>query len=329
MLKMYKVVVSILLLLFFVEGPASGLSNLRVSVPSIVLRGDTTSFNCSWDMEPVDKVWAVKWYRGNFEIFRFIADEQPPTKIFKLDNFDVDGLLSDGKTLWLRNVNFHNSGQYSCEVVADKTFLTLIKAAHMQVVDLPDEKPRITGIKEKYQIGETMEALCTSWQSHPPANLTWFINEEKAREDYLRPQKVREEYDDTFTSVLGLRFEISRHHFKHGAIKLKCSSSLLTIYWQSSMVELQEASPRLGRVMGVGQEPGSDTIEDMDSVNNPISVSNGIKSDKKGESKSKDENTGIELAGEPWPVASNSNVIYYNLISKALLICYLLRFICC
>ena len=45
--------------------------------------------------------------------------------------------------------------------------------------DLPDEKPRITGIKEKYQIGETMEALCTSWQSHPPANLTWFINEEK------------------------------------------------------------------------------------------------------------------------------------------------------
>ena len=48
-------------------------------------------------------------------------------------------------------------------------------------IDLPDEKPRITGIKEKYQIGETLEALCTSWQSHPPANLTWFINEEKVR----------------------------------------------------------------------------------------------------------------------------------------------------
>ena len=124
----------------------------------------------------------------------------------------------------------------------------------MQVVDLPDEKPRITGIKEKYQIGETLEALCTSWQSHPPANLSWFINEEKvislfraqnsqkdcsqARDDYLRPQKIREEYDDTFTSVLGLRFEISRHHFKAGVIKLKCSSSLLTIYWQSSMVSV-------------------------------------------------------------------------------------------
>ena len=52
----------------------------------------------------------------------------------------------------------------------------------------------------------------------------------------MRPQKIREEYDDTFTSVLGLRFEISRHHFRQGVIRLKCSSSLLTIYWQSSMV---------------------------------------------------------------------------------------------
>ena len=58
----------------------------------------------------------------------------------------------------------------------------------------------------------------------------------QARDDYLRPQKIREEYDDTFTSVLGLRFEISRHHFRQGVIRLKCSSSLLTIYWQSSMV---------------------------------------------------------------------------------------------
>ena len=33
------------------------------------------------------------------------------------------------------------------------------------ILDLPDEKPRITGIKEKYQIGETLEALCTSWHS--------------------------------------------------------------------------------------------------------------------------------------------------------------------
>ena len=48
-------------------------------------------------MEPVDKVWAVKLYIGNFEIIQFISDEQPPPKIFKLDIFDVDVSLNEFK----------------------------------------------------------------------------------------------------------------------------------------------------------------------------------------------------------------------------------------
>ena len=75
--------------------------------------------------------------------------------------------------------------------------------------------------------------------------------------------------------------------------------------------------------MGVGQEPGSDTIEDTDSVNNAISVSDGLKSDKEGVVKSRSKNTRIELAGEPWPVASNSNVIYSNYVFIAFLSFYL------
>ena len=79
--------------------------------------------------------------------------------------------------------------------------------------------------------------------------------------------------------------------------------------------------------MGVGQEPSSDTIENTDSVNNPISVSDGLKSDKK--SKNKNDKTGIELAGEPWPVASNSNVIFSYLNWNILLISYLLKSLSC
>ncbi len=44
--------------------------------------------------------------------------------------------------------------------------------------DLPDKKPRITGTKDSYSVGESIKATCTSWQSHPAANLTWFINAE-------------------------------------------------------------------------------------------------------------------------------------------------------
>ena len=77
--------------------------------------------------------------------------------------------------------------------------------------------------------------------------------------------------------------------------------------------------------MGVGQEPGSDTSQDTDSVNNPISVSDGINGDKKGEGKVKTENSDVELAGDPWPVSSNSNVIINKLTFTILLTGLLLR----
>lgn len=81
-------------------------------------------------------------------------------------------------------VDFVNSGAYSCEVIADTTFHTLIETKEMLVIDLPDDKPRITGVNENgYKIGDSIQATCTSWQSNPPANLTWFINGEPVSDE--------------------------------------------------------------------------------------------------------------------------------------------------
>jgi len=307
---MERLLITAIIFIATIKGPARCLSNLRVSVPSVIMRGENVNFSCNWDQDPVDRIWAVKWYRGNIEIFRFIKDETPPTKVFPLDHFDVDGLLSDGRNLWLRKVNLHNSGKYSCEVITDHTFHTLEKSAHMQVVDLPDEKPRITGTKDKYRLGEQLEAMCTSWQSHPPANLTWFINEEPARQEYLRPQKIREEYDDTFTSVLGLRFEIGSHHFQSGSITLKCTSSLLTIYWQSTTIELREASPRWSPVM----ESGGGTGDSVTPKNNPV---------KNNPDKQPHQDV-MEVDHLPRPVASN---LPQKLMANKLVICFVLAYV--
>ena len=65
----------------------------------------------------------------------------------------------------------------------------------------------------------------------------------QAREGYLQRHQLREEFDGTFTTVLGLHFDVSGHHFRpDGKMTLKCTSSMLSIYWQSrevrfSMVE--------------------------------------------------------------------------------------------
>ena len=41
---------------------------------------------------------------------------------------------STGNTMVLNSVNFANSGAYSCEVIADTTFHTLIQTKHMLVI---------------------------------------------------------------------------------------------------------------------------------------------------------------------------------------------------
>lgn len=43
---------------------------------------------------------------------------------------------------------------------------------------LPDEGPRITGGRPRYQIGDAVRVNCTSGRSKPAALLNWFINGE-------------------------------------------------------------------------------------------------------------------------------------------------------
>ena len=71
-----------------VSVPASGLSNLRVSIPDNVARGSDVAFNCSFNLQD-EELYAVKWYRGNYEIFRYVPSEAPAIKTFHLEGFNI------------------------------------------------------------------------------------------------------------------------------------------------------------------------------------------------------------------------------------------------
>jgi len=49
---------------------------------------------------------------------------------------------------------------------------------YLFAIEIPSLKPTISAIKEEYKLGERINPMCTSWNSHPPANLSWFINGE-------------------------------------------------------------------------------------------------------------------------------------------------------
>lgn len=44
-------------------------------------------------------------------------------------------------------------------------------------VEVPENRPIIHGIKQRYQVGDSLRANCTSKNSKPAANLTWTIND--------------------------------------------------------------------------------------------------------------------------------------------------------
>lgn len=237
--------------LAYLKVPAESLKDLRVHIPETVIRGSNAVFNCTFNFDEDETLYAIKWYRGTYEIFRYIPSDMPQLKRFPLSGYNVSMQRSNGNTMVLDRVDFINSGAYSCEVIADQTFHTLIETKHMLVIDLPDKKPSITGLPNsmKAGVGDGVDATCTSWQSNPPANLSWFINGEPASDKYLNRHTVREEYDGTFTSVLGLDItSLEKYHFINGKVTLKCTSSMLSVYWQSHQVQIKESTPHQSQI---------------------------------------------------------------------------------
>lgn len=115
---------------------------------------------------------------------------------------------------------------------------------------LPDEEPKITGGRRRYQIGDTVRVNCTSGRSKPAAQLKWFINGEAADSKYLRHFDVivtgREGLE---TSVLGLEFAVKAKHFKRGDMKLKCSATIATVYQRSNEESVQGEKPQRASVL--------------------------------------------------------------------------------
>ena len=62
--------------------------DLKVYIPDTVLRGHNIQFNCTFTLED-EKLFAIKWYRGNYEIFRYIPSGEVAKKTFPLEGYNV------------------------------------------------------------------------------------------------------------------------------------------------------------------------------------------------------------------------------------------------
>lgn len=93
---------SIFYFLFFIAGCYSLKNVTLVISPPAVQRGKNVSLFCHYDLEG-QPLYAVKWYRGQFEFYRFNPSEEPKRKIFAFAGIKVDV----SKLIKFSKVNLH------------------------------------------------------------------------------------------------------------------------------------------------------------------------------------------------------------------------------
>ncbi|KAG8227872.1 hypothetical protein J437_LFUL007182, partial [Ladona fulva] len=111
-----------------------GLKNVRVVSPGAVAVGETVTLECKYDLEGAE-LYAIKWYKGKKEFYRYLPKEDPPTKVFPLPGIKVDLSESNAYHVVLRDAGFSLTGRYRCEVSADApSFDTALVAASLVIV---------------------------------------------------------------------------------------------------------------------------------------------------------------------------------------------------
>ncbi|XP_015587348.1 uncharacterized protein LOC107264028 [Cephus cinctus] len=234
-----------IVLLVHIVGICTGLKDVKIQVPTAVRNGDSAILNCWYDTEG-DTLYAVKWYKGPREFYRYSPKDNPAVKNFPIGSLRVNISESNATQIVLNDLELDSAGTYSCEVSADApSFHTAIASAVMNVVELPNQRPSIHGLKNKYRVGDMLRGNCTSGRSKPAANLTWYINDRQPLQAYVRSHNPVATNDSVWqASQISLQFLLTPQHFSNGKLKVRCSASIYDVYWKSTEVSAEEDRPR-------------------------------------------------------------------------------------
>lgn len=103
----------------------TGLRDVRVTVPRAARRGDSVVLHCLYDLEG-DPLYAVKWYKGRAEFFRYTPKEKPPMKLFQIQG--LSDLTVDVSTKMKQYMNNNDIITSNCRLNVIEITLGLLQA---------------------------------------------------------------------------------------------------------------------------------------------------------------------------------------------------------
>ncbi|XP_014606411.1 PREDICTED: uncharacterized protein LOC106788034 [Polistes canadensis] len=227
----------VLLAVLLYSSPTTGQEPkiVRLDVPDIVdPRWENVTLRCEYDLGGKE-LYSVKWFKDGIEFFRFMPSSRPVGEYFPVEGIIVDIARSDGRQVTLlgqsndRRKRINLGGSYGCEVSSEApSFRITYAEANMSVAVLPKSPPALDGLRPYYEIGEILEAACTSALSYPPPVLTFILNGKEVDKAITKeiPTDGYIEENLISTSRLGFSLRLERQHFPGGTLHLVCQSSL-------------------------------------------------------------------------------------------------------
>lgn len=227
----FGMLLSLLVFVALIRGTL-GLQILQVNVPRHIRIGQRAELTCSYELNG-DQLYAVQWYKGQDEFYRFVPKDKPPGQVFNVTGVLVNQSESNDTLVVLEDVRLTTSGYYRCEVSAEApSFRTETAANEMMVVDPPELEPEIIGGRKKYRVGDTVHVNCSAPRSSPPATLEWIVNNKKVDDHLLRDYPPKKYRDGKQASTLGLEFQVTENHFLNGSMTLKCMATVDPFYFK-------------------------------------------------------------------------------------------------
>ncbi|CAG4972050.1 unnamed protein product [Parnassius apollo] len=218
-------------LLLWKQDPVNSVRILELRVPAHVAEGGEAILGCQYDMEG-DVLYSVKWYKDGREFYRYIPNSKHPISHFATPGVMVDVRRSSNTVVTLIHLSRDSSGLYRCEVSGEAPhFATVYDEKYITVHLLPETGPQLTGLQEKYNIGDRVRANCTSSGSRPEAQIKWLINNRVATKNHLRGPWYRTSLrPDAIETILELNFIVGSNHFRLNTMDLKCQATIAPLY---------------------------------------------------------------------------------------------------
>ncbi|KAJ9576144.1 hypothetical protein L9F63_006966, partial [Diploptera punctata] len=154
-----------------------------VSLPADVYIGDrTATLQCNYDLKG-EKLYLMRWYKDNQEIYQFRPDSTPQQNVFSHQPVNIDKIASDSKQLVITNITQDSAGLYHCQVETDAPSLKSLKSKQVQL-NIQDsagsrtlQKPKLL-VPETVRVGNKLITLKCDYNLHGERlySVQWFKN---------------------------------------------------------------------------------------------------------------------------------------------------------